>query len=134
MFNKNISIPFLGISMIVAVGLIWAAVNFFNIGGGADLKNQNIPSVGFDVAALEADQKNLDAAELNASFLDQDEALFAEIDMASNNISGISDSALDEKSLTEEAQAADISQDLNAVDNGTVQNEIDQSMNDVVQN
>ncbi len=131
--NKNINIPFLGIGIVVAVGLIWAAANFLNIKSGAILQNSNIAPVEFDVAVLEADRQGLTAAESDTSSLKEDDVLFKEIDQASDDISGLSDTALDEKSLIDEASLADISGDLSAFDAEVIQNEIDQSINDVVQ-
>lgn len=132
--NKNINIPFLGIGIVVVVGLIWSVANFFNIRSGSIFQGGNNLPVEFDAADLEADQQSLAAAENETAVINQDDAMFKEIDQASDNISGASDLALDEKSLNEEASSADISGDIDALDNGNVQNEIDQSINDVVQN
>lgn len=131
--NKNIIMPFLGISIIIVIGLIWAAANFFNIRSGMILQNRNIPPAEFDTAAIQADQQDLIATESDISSFNQDDALFGEIDQTSDDISGANDLALDEKLLNEEALAADISNDISALDNTVVQNEIDQSINDVVQ-
>lgn len=132
--NKNINIPFIGIGIVVAIGLIWSTANFFNIRRGGVPQAGNKAAVEFDTTALEADQQDLAAADNEVSALSQDDAMFAEIDQASDGISGASDLSLDEKSLGDEAQAADISGDLKAFDDGTVQNEVDQSINDVFQN
>lgn len=132
--NKNINVPFIGIGIIVAVGLVWSVANFFNIRSGSVFQNGNNSPVEFDTAALESDQQSLAAAESEVTSLNQENATFAEIDQVFDSISGASDLALDEKSLGDEAQAADISGDISALDNGTVQNEVDQSINDVVQN
>lgn len=125
--------PFLGISIIIVIGLIWAAANFFNIRNGMVLRNRNISPVEFDTAAIQTDQQDLIAAESDISFFNQDGALFGEIDQTSDDISEANESALDEKLLNEEALAADILNDISALDNTVVQNEIDQSINDVVQ-
>ncbi len=131
--NKNINMPFLGISIIVVVGLIWAAGNFFNAKDGTVSQKQNAAPMGFDSAGFEVDRQNSAAAESDISYSNQDDVLFEEIDRTSDDISEANNPAFDEKSLSEEALAADISGDIKALDNGIVQNEIDQSINDVVQ-
>lgn len=131
--NKNINMPFLGLGVVVAVGLIWATGNFSNLKGTISSEDRNIASVEFDVAALETDQQGLVVADSEILSLSQDDAMFVEIDQASDNISGISDLALDEKSLKEEAIEADISGDLDALDNGAAQSESDQAISDILQ-
>ncbi len=132
--NKNINILFIGAGIIVAIGLLWSAANFLNIKiGGSSQESNNVP-VKFDTAAWESDRQSLAAMESEVLTINQNNAMFVEIDQVSDSVSGASDLALDEKSLGEEAQSADISGDINMLDNGTVESEIDQSINDVVQN
>ncbi len=125
--------PFLGLGIVAVISLIWAMASFFNIRNMMFSENQSAAPVGFDVAAFESDQQDMVAVESSISSSDQEEVLFGEIDRASDDISEVNDLALDEKSLGEEALTADISGDIKALDNGIVQNEIDQSINDVVQ-
>ena len=79
------------------------------------------------------DQKNLAAAESDFSSLEQEDVMFNEIDQTSDDISGSSEAALDEKSLNEEALSADISGDISALDGGALQDEVDQSIDNIVQ-
>ncbi len=133
MLNKNINIPFIGISVIAVVGVIWSAANFFNIRNGMVLKKSNIYTAEIDAAALESDRQVLLAAESDVSFLAQSDILSGETDQALDDISESSDAVFDEESLNDEALAADISGDISALDGRVLQNEVDQSMNDIVQ-
>lgn len=133
MLNKNINIPFIGISVIAVVGVIWSAANFFNIRNGMVLKKSDISAAEIDAAALESDRQVLLAAESDVSFLAQSDVLSEEADQALDDISESSDAVFDEKSLIDEASAADISGDISALDDGVFQKEVDQSMNDIAQ-
>lgn len=131
--NKKINIPFLGINVIIIVGLIWAIANFSYFKDRTIIVKKSSVPIEFDADAFESDRQNITLMENDVAIFNQDNILFQEIDKTSDDISDINELAFDAKSLNDEALMADISGDMTTLDNGNIQNEIDQSIMEISQ-